>query len=208
MLSALAHFPGVTPGQACQTSLKAGRATVLLQDLFWDPVLLLSTGWHKPLRREQEWNRRVNVLLHSHCVFCKDSLDVDVFMYWVSSLHVKLVLIIQKEKNVTCSLNIRELLIVLLSSLHSCVFVQAHWVYNPSSYQTRRLLAPATRRHRLPEHPKRQLQPQCPLQATARMPNGGEKTVPMFFFFFLTVVFVSVCYLRANPYGNSQFRGI
>lgn len=84
--------------------------------------------------------------LHSHCIFCKDSLDVDVFRYWVSSLHVKLVLIIQKEKNVTCSLNIRELLIVLLSSLHSCVFVQAHWVYNPSSYQTRRLLAPATRR--------------------------------------------------------------
>ena len=97
------------------------------------------------------------------CVFCKDSLDVDIFVRLVSSLHVKLVLIIQKEKSVMCCLNIRELLIVLLSSLHSCVYVQAHLVYNPSSYQTRRLLAPATRRHKLPEHRKRQLQPQCPL---------------------------------------------
>ena len=138
--------------------------TFLLQDLFWDPVLLLSAALKpKSLRREQKWNRWVNISLHSHCVFCKDSLDVDIFVHLVSSLHVKLFLIIQKEKNVTCSLNIQELLIVLPSSLHNCVFVQAHLVYNPSSYQTRRLLAPATRRHKLPEHPKRQLQPQCPL---------------------------------------------
>ena len=34
------------------------------------------------------------------CVFCKDSLDVDIFVRLVSSLHVKLVLIIQKEKSV------------------------------------------------------------------------------------------------------------
>lgn len=147
-----------------QASPKAGRATFLLQDLFWDPVLLLSAALKpKSLRREQKWNRWVNISLHSHCVFCKDSLDVDIFVHLVSSLHVKLVLIIQKEKNATCSLNIQELLTVLPSSLHNCVFVQAHLVYSPSSYQTRSLLAPATRRHKLPEHPKRQLQPQCPL---------------------------------------------